>query len=106
MLNEKYGEILDSLLERTKNREMEWQSTSREGEYIIYLQGYSISLIQVFVGYEMVLRSENGKVIDDFTIRFGDPYWEKAQEIFSTARRQALKIDEAVEEVIKQLRSA
>ena len=85
---------------------MEWQTTSREDEYIIYLQGYSISLSLLSLGYEIVLRSENGKVIDNFTISFGAPYWEKAGEVFSTARRQALKIDEAVEEVIKQLRSA
>ncbi|MDQ3685968.1 MAG: hypothetical protein M3430_10270 [Acidobacteriota bacterium] len=106
MLYFKYSELLERLFERTKNGVADWQATPREDEYIIYLQGYSISLQSSFSSYVIAIRNDKGKVIDEFTVWGHDLHWEKVNEIYTTARRKALKIDEVVEEVLKQLRSA
>ena len=48
MVDEKYTELLVTLLERTKAGQVNWHSTSYTAEFIVYFDDFSFAILQYY----------------------------------------------------------
>ena len=110
MIPEIYKEILDRLHIKSQNGEANWRTTGRDNQYIIYFQKFSLSIIY---GYEesdnscyilLSIYNENGESIDSFYVDDNSKEeYEFLEKLYQSAKRKALKIDEAVSEMLLEV---
>ena len=111
MISDDYIHLVEKLIKRTKAGEVNWKNTVKDGEYMIYFKGFSLSISTSFddnedKGYVLIsLRNESGNEIDKFWIGEGDPHYKMVSELYSGARRKALQIDEALSSIMSELES-
>jgi hypothetical protein len=111
MLPSQYEELFEKLSERTQRGAVNWHPTADENEFVVYFRGFSLS-VRFYESErdasEMYfkIRDDSGKEVDTFWISENDIRWEMAYRIYSSARRKALRIDEAVNSIVKQLDNA
>jgi hypothetical protein len=113
MSSSKFDELVNRLYERTEKGQVNWQPTSDEDEFIVYFQDLSLSMRTGIDEDEdefitIALRNQSGKTVDSRYFWGGmsdKSMWEKVSALFSAARRIALKIDEAFDQIMKELDS-
>jgi hypothetical protein len=102
-----YSKILRKLSDKAKKGEVDWKSTSGEGVFLVNFKDFSLSVGLIYDNEEFIyfqLRDNRGKDIDFFKVSENDPKWgDLAFELYNGARRKALKVDEAVEIIGKEL---
>lgn len=105
-----YKDIIDGLQTKSQNGEANWRTTGRDNEYIIYFQKFSLSILY---GYDendesyyisISIYNENGESIDSFWVgnNLKEEY-EFLQQLYQSAKRKALRIDEAITEIFSEV---
>ncbi len=117
MDKQKFYQILDRLLERTKEGKLEWESTVNNDTFLVALEDAAISITKLNNYYSFDFMDAIGHTVDkelisdrDFSIDSfsefeGDPEnpYEKTKRIFDLARNQSLKPEQTVDRILEQL---
>lgn len=110
MVPEIYSKIIGKLAAKAKRGEVDWKSTSQEGTFLVNFKEFSLAISTYYSDQEhenfvsFRLLDPKGKVIDYFTVAETDDEWGGlAFEMYSGARRKALRIDEALQVIGKEL---
>ena len=109
MISDEYYELIAKLVKRTLSGEVNWKATSDDNQFVLYFNNFSLSVYQATdqnSGEEfarIVLLNDDGKEIDSFWVSERDEHWEIASNLFTGARRKALKIDEALHTILDEL---
>jgi hypothetical protein len=110
MLERDYDELLVQLHDRTIAGDVNWAPTPRGNEFLVVFQGFSLSLREDAsnerIDYGLTLRNETGKAIDEFWIGNEHELYLRVRELYTAARRRALRIDEALKVILAELRSS
>ena len=110
MDNKKFEIILDSLLNRTRKDELNWKTTASTSKFLLVLNDSSIVinsdipiLWQEIVEFEF--KNERGETVENVEVDStkNEENYEKASELYDLARRKALKSDDTIDKIIKQL---
>ncbi len=120
-MGNKYWQLVSLLIDRSKQGTASWQPTSREGVYALSLPEYGV-LISMVAGrgdlYEtqdvfFQIVNSQGRVIDtfrdadvarDFDDHDQPEMYRQMEQLFHDARRKALGVDEALNQLITQLK--
>lgn len=100
--------LIARLAEQTRIGKVNWKQTSSDAEFVLYFQKYALSMRRG-VDHEQdeyvnfILRNDGGKKIDEFIVWQMHPNWHTALEMWSAARRRALKIDAALEVLLHEI---
>lgn len=111
MINNDYFELVEKLIHRTKEGKVNWKSTANEDEFIVFFNDFSLSIYISRVGFGPVshvvisLRDDTGKEIDRFDLDDEDEHYEMVMNLHSSARRKALRIDDALHTIMSELES-
>lgn len=106
--NEK--ELLDQLLEKTKRRTIAWEPTAIKDEFVATFRGkFSFTIRRTSNpdleawDYRITMRDQENREM--FTLYDSTPDLARfLPELFEEARRTALKVDEALAEVLEDLK--
>ncbi len=106
MDDQKLQIILDSLLERTQKEELNWKPTASSGKYLLALNDSSITISNhpFLVGISFEFRNEKGEIVESVEVTPKTSLHKKAVQLEDLVRRRALKSDEIIDRIIKQLK--
>lgn len=102
----KFEIIFNSLIERTENGELNWKTTASPSTYLLVLNDSSISIdFPTFGSFEFEFRNERGETVESVSISRDEDEekFQKANKLWELARRKALKSDDTIDKIIKQL---
>ncbi|GHV74123.1 hypothetical protein AGMMS49940_14250 [Spirochaetia bacterium] len=103
-----YAEIITGLLQKSQSKQVIWDVTTNDNMFVVYFENYSLTIAQhgnqneTWVNIDLI--NNEGDKIDSFWISDDDPEWEIARDLFSIARRSALAIDKAIQEMLTELK--
>lgn len=111
MIPEEYIPMLEKISELTKKRKKSWEKTSDMNRFILKVGLNAISLFsftsypddEECIGFELL--NTYGDRIDGFGVGITESEYSKMSELYSNARRNALKIDSAISNVMNDLDS-
>ena len=117
MAGDRYQKIVDLLIARTSGHDLDWKETADSDVFQVSLSNYSIILSEeprytASGMFNHVLRSvrkfsvrnPDGTEIDSFTDDdLPQDYSPRTSELFRNARRQALGVDRALDEILSEL---
>jgi len=108
MANERYFSILDRLIAKSRNRELDWKEGVFPQSFQVSFPNYSLTLGPQFRGntkdYVVTILNSEGTAIDEFSdVDLGDGYFAQMDELYQSARRQALGVDKALDEILQEL---
>ncbi|MCH7620406.1 MAG: hypothetical protein IH870_00745 [Chloroflexi bacterium] len=99
-------EILNKLLERTKDNRVVWKSTPAPQTFVAVIGKNSV-IIQLDNSDQPIFRVNNktGETIDSMTRRNypGIGWQDQLRELHELARRMALEVDNELDELLKAL---
>lgn len=110
MVPEIYSKIIPKLNALTKEGKVNWTSTSVDDKFLVSFKDFSLAIWasydqneeEEYTAFELI--DPNGKVIDQFSVKNSDKSWgQVADDLYGGARRKALRIDEAVKIISKEL---
>ncbi|MCG8073278.1 MAG: hypothetical protein N0C86_14990 [Candidatus Thiodiazotropha taylori] len=109
MITDEYFSLVEKLVHRTSQGEVNWKSTSDNHQFLVYFNKFTLSVSQSFDQHNqeayirIVLLNDEGSEIDSFWVHESDNHWELASQLFTGARRKALQIDEAIHTIMDEL---
>jgi len=108
--NDKLIRIAHLIYEKTKNGEIKWEATADESTFQASLSNYSILIKRAagtLGGTTLQICNEQGQVIEEFTqfdfIAGGFP---QMAELFELARRMAMGVEKALDDLIGALEAS
>ncbi len=110
MVPEIYSKIILKLNDLTKEGKVNWKTTSVPDKFLVSFKDFSLAIWTSydqneqaeFTGFELI--DPNGKVVDRFSVMDSNKEWGNVTaELYGGARRKALRIDEAVKIISKEL---
>ena len=106
--DQNFGELINTLLEKTRHGRLAWASTPVSGAYDVAFPQHSIIVRRIGSGtlpqYSVTLMNSVGEEIKSFTSTMpGDNYYPTLEKIFCCARRQATATDEAITQIQEAL---
>jgi hypothetical protein len=109
MVNNKYLQIVDRLIYKTNQRDIEWKEGVYPGAFQVSFPNYSLTLAPCEgehgdTDYVIAVIDSDGNTIDTFSdVDLGGDYFPKLAELYQNARRQALGVDKALDEILDEL---
>ncbi|MDD5421977.1 MAG: hypothetical protein PHT32_00940 [Candidatus Omnitrophica bacterium] len=111
MIPENYKSIIRKLFEKTNEGKVVWQSTSDDNTFIVEIGDFTLKIWdgrddeidEPFVGFTLL--NSKGKQIDNFWADKGSKDYDSSYALYASARRKALKIDDAINSIAKKLES-
>lgn len=112
MIDTRIQKLIMRLLARTKDSELNWHEGVAEGEFQVDFPSYSVTLTYAEDrrGGEVVMNiiGPNGTYLEgisEHSIRLEGPpeLADQLSELYATARRQALRVDDAIDELLQQV---
>ncbi|MGD9616870.1 MAG: hypothetical protein AB7H90_17300 [Alphaproteobacteria bacterium] len=115
MSNNKYTQILHLLVEQTDNGKLDWKETGNESAFLVSFPNYSLMLSEKkardsdMPDYVISIINSEGKTVDEFsdvslgTEYSGEDFFRLMRELFNKARRRALGVDEALNDILAHL---
>lgn len=92
--------LVEQLLDKTRKRALTWEPTAREDEFISTLGGNVSFTVRIGKTREvLILRDDHDRTLLSVT---SDDVSEVSQ-LYAEVRRQALRVDESLDDVLKQL---
>lgn len=117
----KYLQLLDRLIKKTEAGELKWEETAASNAFQVSFPNYTVILSEVESGddaidYVVELVNSDGRIIDrfsDVTLQQTDPntsgerllHFNRMKGLFEASRRQALGVDQALDELLRELDS-
>jgi hypothetical protein len=110
MAEDRLAEIAKLLLEKTKAGDLSWEKTSKKGEFQVPFARYVILLRGSSDFPNLLLTDQDGDIVEDLSSSKAMNYpgyqtFEELKQLYEAARRRALGADEALDEILKTLRS-
>ena len=101
MATDKEIKLVEQLLDKTRQRILSWEPTARDDEFLSTLGGNVSFTVGPWgeMTDALIMRDQRGRVL--LTVDSGDV--NQVLELHGEARRQGLKVDESLDEVLKQL---
>jgi hypothetical protein len=102
---DKWASFLAVLLEKTKRKRIEWKETNDESTLMVQISEYLlfVSCNEESSIYRVQLQNMFGKELERFVMAEGEYYYDTVAEIYTLAKRNVLKIDEALKEMQDEL---
>jgi hypothetical protein len=104
---EPYNEVIYGLLTKSKANGVAWSTTTDDNTFVVYFNKFNLSICHNYNSGEAWINVElidnDGNSIDGFFIEEGDNDWGKVNELYTLARRSALSIDIAIQEILTEL---
>jgi hypothetical protein len=114
------GELIERLTRLSERSEVPWAETSDERAFQAALRGYTVTISHEYVGqewgaevyvYTIKVHDKLGKLLDAATEKdFPNDYFPRErtagtvfQELYELARRKALRVDEAFDDLLGSL---
>jgi hypothetical protein len=104
-----YAEVIRGLLQKSKEKEVIWNTTTDDNTFVVFFDTTSLSLKQSSNQNETwiavsLIKNNTGDKIDGFWVSDDEPGdWKIMDELFSIARRSALSIDNAITEMLREI---
>jgi hypothetical protein len=101
--------LIDKLLELSREGKVNWQETANEQKFLA-----AVSKFVVTIGFEdetnwtnasygLEVSDQAGKALENVTLYRGDLRFAELQELHTLARRRALRVDEALSDLLSTL---
>ena len=120
MIRDKYETLIRKLIEATEKGTVDWEKTSSNNEFLTRLGRNAVSISfydpEDFVGfltinngsdkkkyYCLSLINSEGKTIDCEIKYQSESGYERLKDLYSEARRKFFKVDEALDDILKNL---
>ncbi|SRR6266404_7848748 len=113
MAYEKYQRLVQKLLERTDKNELQWKETASPETFQVSFSNYSLTLSEQTSGsgpsdFVVTIINSAGDLVDSFSDVLldeghGATYYRSMGELHQKARRQALGVDQAIDEILDDL---
>ena len=113
----KYFGVLEKLKRKSERGEVNWKETGKENTYIVSFDKFSIGISKsasIENGWcvRFYISDKSGRILEDYWA-YKDPdeliegtafsAFDYISEIFDLARRKALRVDEAIKEINREL---
>jgi hypothetical protein len=99
MATDKEIRLVEQLLDKTKKRVISWEPTARDEEFVSTLGGNVSFTVRLGQEDVLVMRDERDRVL----LRVDSDELNEVSQLYAEARRQALKVDESLDNVLDQL---
>ena len=108
MEDSKAVKFFDEVLSKTKDGKIRWQPTATDCDFIAAVGGHftlSISeyMSEGFPNYVLVLKDQEGRVLTRVTNGDRRITYQSIAELYETARRQALRVDDKIDQILGEL---
>jgi hypothetical protein len=109
-----YNDVILGLLQKSQESNVVWNTTTDTNTFIVYFDNFSLSIRQhynsdfnnnyheTWITVDLI-KNDNGDKIDGFMVEEGDDDWGTISELYTLARRSALSIDIAIQEMITEI---
>jgi hypothetical protein len=111
----RYEKIVDLLAKKTEDNEIEWKESPISDIYQVSFANYSLTISEVYnsrqdvTDYVVSILNSEGNMVDSFSdvdldkSSGGTRYLSILRDLYQNARRQALGVDKALDEILKEL---
>ena len=100
MATDKEIKLVAQLLDKTKKRSITWEPTAKDDEFVSTLSGNVSFTVGSWRETDLLtMRDELGRVL----VTIDSDSTVQVSELYAEARRQALKVDESLDNVLDQL---
>lgn len=114
MSENKLVRIMDRLYKRTEKGEVAWEATVEDGEFQAAFADYSVKIVPRFKtryatepDYVLQIFNADGQLLDETSNvdleEEREEYYEMMKELYSGARRKALRVDTALDSILDEL---
>jgi len=109
MDNLKTVKFFEEVLSKTKDGKIRWQPTAVDNHFITALGGhFTLSLSQYTdeaqdFEYALVLKDQEGRILVRVASLDDSIEFRGLSELYETARRQALQVDDKIDQVLGEL---
>ena len=120
MEDSKEKKFFEGVLSKTRGGRIRWQPTAEGSEYIAAIGGqFTLSVLQddryprsafsvsqyvdPYPTYALVLKDQEGRVLTRTATGYAGINEAEIRELYETARRQALRIDDKIDQVLGEL---
>ncbi|HLY47539.1 MAG TPA: hypothetical protein VKQ73_18315 [Stellaceae bacterium] len=112
---DKYVQILNGLMERTDKGDLDWTETANKSAFLVSFPNYSIIFSEEqsqsgdLPDYLISIKNSEGRTVDSFSdvdllsAEPGRKYFETMRDFFNKVRRKALRVDEALDDILSHL---
>ena len=108
MAYEKLLRLAQALYEKTKSGELSWETTPNEATFQASFPKYSILLQKDGDDVNLKICNEEGRVMEELTDEEAFQHFDRPilGELFEIARRGAMGVEEALDEILSNLESS
>ena len=104
MEDTKAKEFFEGVLSKTRAGRIRWQPTAEESEYIAAIGGqFTLSVSSDRYGCTLLLKDQDGRALTAVTSTDDGIDPQDTRELYETARRQALRVDDKIDQVLGEL---
>jgi hypothetical protein len=104
-------EFFQGVLSKTRAGRIRWQPTAEESEYIAAIGGqftlsvwrYEIENSFPSTRYALALKDQDGRLLTTITSVESGFVESDVRDLYETARRQALRVDDKIDQVLGEL---
>lgn len=100
MVTDKEVKLVDQLLDKTRKRSITWEPTAKNDEFVSTLGGRVSFIVGAWrVTESLTMRDELDRVL----LTVDSDSIPQVSELYTEARRVALKVDESLDSILDQL---
>ena len=108
MADEKLYRVLRVLLEKSRKGALGWEATNDVNTFIVSFSSYGVSIEMIprrgeATMYVLSILNDAGDQIEEIREGVFNNVWEDLHELFTLARRRALRVDEGLDAILKEL---
>lgn len=102
--DEKVADLIDLLLEKTREGKITWEATVRESTFIAPFGRYGVAISDERFGFVLMFSDENGKEIKTkIENSVGSSDHRNLEELFTLAQRSAYNAEESLDGLLQEL---
>ena len=108
-----YVKLLEHLAVRTAEGKVNWRNTAKKNTFAVYLKEFALTVSEFYNEHPegegfmvtVTLLNAGGDEIDSFNLMDSDVDYAMVSSLHSSARRKALRIDEALNTMLHELKT-
>lgn len=109
-LTKKISTLVDKLISLSRDGKLAWEETVDENTFLTAVSGFGVDIskagVSPFSDYRLRVSDQVGKTLEDVRVKRSgadSEDWEKIDELFEIARRNARDVDAALTTLISSL---